>query len=76
MQKLSIQNLIKLFNKENNYFYITLVNKYNYQVKQYKIDKDNKKIIEGTFSYNENITTRTALKDFISFLKLFEYKEI
>lgn len=76
MQKLNNQNLIKLFNKENHYFYITLVNKYNYQIKQYKIDKDNKKIIKGIFSFNENITTRTALKDFINFLKLFEYKEI
>lgn len=76
MTKLNYNSLIKLFNNESHYFYITLVNKYNYQIKQVKINKDDKTIKTGAFSFNENITTRPALNNFINFLKLIDYKEI
>lgn len=76
MNKLSYNNLIKLFNTEKHYFYITLVNKYNYQIKQIKINKDDKTIKTGAFSFNENITNKTSLNNFINFLKLIDYKEI
>lgn len=76
MNKLNYNKLIKIFNTESNHFYITIVNQYNYCVYQYKIDKINKTFKRGLYVFNENITTRPALKDFINFLKLIDYKEI
>lgn len=37
--------------------YITLVNKYNYCIKQLRIDNEKNTITEGQFTFNKNITT-------------------
>jgi len=75
MKKLSFNQLTKL-HEQNKIYNITLVNSFNYQVKQWRIDPKNKTFSCGAFSFNENVTTRTQANIFINYLKNQGLKEV
>lgn len=67
--------MIKSFNKllkvatGEEITYITIVNQFNCQLKQLRIDNKNKVIVIGSFKWNENITTRTNFNLLMSVLE-------